>query len=69
MFATDDDASSKTAPLWMVVAAGHRFNCARSGGCWMEFNINHLKNYSNKLTDGGGGVAYQQACSLSEFIS
>lgn len=54
-------AQTSFPPGW---AGGHRFNCARRG---RVFNINHLTNYSNKLTDGA--VAYQQACSLSEFIS
>lgn len=54
-------AQTSSPPGW--VGGGYRFNCARG----RVFNINHLTNYSNKLTDGA--VAYQQACSLSEFIS
>lgn len=56
--------AAQTSSPQSSVGGGHRFNCARRG---RVFNINHLTNYSNKLTDGA--VAYQQACSLSEFIS
>lgn len=55
MFATDDDASSRKKSLAAQTSSplgggdGHRLNCARG----RVFNINHLTNYSNKLTDGG----------------
>lgn len=41
-------AQTSSPPGWI---GGHCFNCARG----RVFNINHLTNYSNKLTDGVRG--------------